>query len=153
MTVLGQTFCIGPTVWGHLIWQGWFKMTANCLKKLCLSHSEPTLPYPNFGNFGNRPRHVPRFGPRSPAPRDMALQLDGNGSDGPQNKSPVPRILLGMILRVMVIMVMIVVIVMIILQIDSNRMFSGSMGDCKIFQVHCKSKFHAQKISKVWFNV
>ena len=29
-------------------------------------------------NFGNRPRHVPRFGPRSPAPRDMALQLDGS---------------------------------------------------------------------------
>ena len=39
MTVLGQTFCIGPTVWGHLIWQ-------TRLKKLCLSHSEPTLPYP-----------------------------------------------------------------------------------------------------------
>jgi cell division protein FtsL len=47
----------------------------------------------------------------------MALQLDGNGSDGPQNKSPVPRNLLGMILRVMVIMVMIVVIMMMIVVI------------------------------------
>ena len=30
-----------------------------------------------------------------------------------------------------------------ILQIDSNRMFSGFIGDCKIF--YCKSKFHVQK--------
>jgi len=47
----------------------------------------------------------------------MALQLDGNGSDGPRNKSPVPRNLLGMILRVMVIMMMIVVIVVIVVMI------------------------------------
>ena len=47
----------------------------------------------------------------------MALQVDGNGSDGPQNKSPVPRILLGMILGVMVIMVMILVMIVVIVMI------------------------------------
>ena len=40
---------------------------------------------------------------------------------------------------------MVMIMVMIILQIDSNRMFSGFIGDCKIFQVYSKSKFHVQK--------
>ena len=56
-----------------------FGTNPECLKKLCLSHFEPTLPYPKPLNFGNRPRHVPRFGLRSPAPRDMALQVDDGG--------------------------------------------------------------------------
>ena len=40
---------------------------------------------------------------------------------------------------------MVMIMVMIILQIDSNRMFSGFIGDCKISQVYCKWKSHVQK--------